>query len=101
MDARNSFGDQPLHCEVVKHLGGIIGAGAASGGHSDVVKYLLERGAPINVPNNVSSWGLGHRDSAQDGTTPLHFACADGHVTVVQALLQKGADVHAVTKVAG
>ena len=47
---------------------------AVEGGHSDVVKCLLERGCNVNEPSF-------------DGTTPLHIACEFGHLAIVSCFL--------------
>jgi ankyrin repeat protein len=54
---------------------------AASNGHLDVVKYLLEKGADT---------------SCKVGRTPLARAAASGHLEVAKVLLQHGADINAV-----
>jgi ankyrin repeat protein len=53
---------------------------AASKGHIDVVKLLLNYGAGINIARN-------------DGATPLILAAQEGHIDVVKLLLDKGAEV--------
>ncbi|KAI9765621.1 MAG: hypothetical protein M1839_005415 [Geoglossum umbratile] len=57
---------------------------AAWGGHTEVVKLLIEKGADINIG---SSYKAPH--------TPLHTAAEEGHYKVVELLLHKGADVNA------
>jgi len=54
---------------------------AAFGGHVDVVRMLLERGADV-----------GSKDST--GTAALWRAAAGGHDSVVTLLLEHGADVN-------
>ena len=51
---------------------------AANGGHLDVVKYLVERGANIHLQSEF----------------PLTLALINGHAEVVKYLVSKGADVH-------
>jgi len=53
---------------------------AASGGHLDVVSYLLANGAEVNKADD-SGW------------TPLHGAVSSGHEDVVRELVGAGADV--------
>ena len=54
--------------------------GAAAGGHSEIVRYLLEVG--IN-PSKQTSFGW----------APLHWAAADGHLDVVRLLVNAKADL--------
>ncbi|XP_030375768.1 ankyrin repeat and KH domain-containing protein mask isoform X4 [Scaptodrosophila lebanonensis] len=53
---------------------------AASAGHLDIVKLLLNHNADVNA-------------HCATGNTPLMFACAGGHVDVVKVLLKHGANV--------
>jgi ankyrin repeat protein len=55
---------------------------AASKGHADAVRLLLERGADPNA-----------REEG-DNSYPLHWAAAAGHLDVMRALLDAGTDVH-------
>ncbi|KAG0183469.1 hypothetical protein DFQ28_010250 [Apophysomyces sp. BC1034] len=52
---------------------------AASGGHEELVAYLLENSALVNATD-------------ESGWTPLTIAVSAGHTPVVQALLERGAD---------
>jgi ankyrin repeat protein len=65
-NARNNIGSTLLH-------------DAAWSGHSEVVRFLLERGVDPNVRNN-DSW------------TPLHSAAYRCHIKVVRVLLKHKAD---------
>jgi len=47
----------------------------------DIVKYLLENGANINI-------------MGVNGYTPLHFAYANGHFSIIYLLEKKGANQH-------
>ena len=49
---------------------------ACEGGHLNIVKFLIKKGAYINVKNN-SGW------------MPLHTACLGGHVETVRFLVEK------------
>src|SRR5262245_14485265 len=55
---------------------------AASEGHLEVVRVLLEHGADARV-------------SALGGMTPLFLAAASGHAEVAKLLVQHGADMNA------
>jgi ankyrin repeat protein len=52
---------------------------AASGGHTDIIRLLLEGGVPIN-------------SVAPNGTTALMMAARGNHKDAVKVLLEKGAD---------
>ena len=54
-------------------------------GHLDCVRFLIDRGANVNVRNH-------------NGYTPLHFA---SNVEIVKVLLQKGAVIDAVSSLTG
>jgi ankyrin repeat protein len=56
---------------------------AASRGHFEVVKLLLEKGANVNAKQ------------PDDGRTALIWAAETGHSEVIRLLLEKGADVNA------
>ncbi|XP_076315719.1 ankyrin repeat and KH domain-containing protein 1-like [Tachypleus tridentatus] len=53
---------------------------AASAGHVDIVKLLIDHSADVNAQTN-------------QGNTPLMYACAGGHEEVVKVLLESGASV--------
>ena len=55
---------------------------AATAGHADAVRLLLEHGADPNARE------------AGDNTYPLHWAAAAGNIEIVRALLDAGGDVH-------
>jgi hypothetical protein len=54
---------------------------AAFWGYTDVVKYLLENGADINLPNKGTNW------------TPLHCAAFQGHGPVILKLMAHKPDL--------
>ncbi|TDL16727.1 hypothetical protein BD410DRAFT_612803 [Rickenella mellea] len=90
-------------------LDGVLPLHAASaGGSAVVVLYLIEQGADVNAPRLPRRYSNDKRkDSAglivgTSGSTPLHFAAANGHTDVVHILLDHGAhpdraDKHGVT----
>jgi ankyrin repeat protein len=57
---------------------------AAEYGHTDLVRFLLDRGADIE-------------DRADEGESPLMLAAFGGHRDAVQVLLERGADPDYVT----
>lgn len=57
---------------------------SAINGHADVLKYLIDRGAAVNV-------------RCSDGCTPLHLAVLEERPEIVRLLLKNGADKAAKT----
>jgi ankyrin repeat protein len=53
---------------------------ACRGGHVEVIKFLLSKGADVN------------RTTASNDHTPLSLACAGGHIAAVEVLLAAGAN---------
>ncbi|KAI6032783.1 hypothetical protein F5J12DRAFT_761217 [Pisolithus orientalis] len=80
---------------------------ACAGGNDLVVKLLIEHGADVNAPRLPRRYSDRNRDVSApivgtSGSTPLHFASANGHLTVVRTLLAHGAipdgaDKHGIT----
>ena len=64
---RGVFGYTPLH-------------EAVSGGHKDVLKFLLKQGGIVNC-------------RANSGYTPLHLAASAGHLKCVEVLVKHDADI--------
>lgn len=59
---------------------------AAEGGHFDIIKHLLRKGASVN-----------NKDDFYD--TALSFACMQQRHKTAKILLMLGADAHVVAKV--
>lgn len=68
--ARDEWGYTPAHW-------------AALDGSVEIMRYLVERSAPVDLPC------LGTQ-----GPKPIHWACRKGHTAVVQVLLQAGNPFH-------
>lgn len=64
--ARDEWGYTPAHW-------------AALDGNVEIMRYLVERSAPVDLPC------LGTQ-----GPKPIHWACRKGHTDVVQVLLRAG-----------
>lgn len=58
---------------------------AAERGHAEVVRLLLDAGAPVHVGTRIGAY------------TPLHLAARRGSGDIVRALLDSGADARATT----
>ncbi len=56
----------------------------ADGGHSSIVRILLNRGADLSLVG-------------QEGFTPLLLSAQNGHLEVMTTLMEAGADLHATT----
>ncbi|KAF8638071.1 hypothetical protein AX16_010703 [Volvariella volvacea WC 439] len=90
-------------------LDGVLPLHAASaGGNAQVVRVLIAHGADVNAPRLPRRYSNDrNRDSSTpiigtSGSTPLHFAAANGNLSVITTLLQNGAhadrpDKHGVT----
>ena len=93
---------------------------AATGGHLEVVRLLLARGANVNASNAINgvsplfiSSYMGHGEvvrellahgatasqAVHDGTTPLHASALCGHAGIAAMLLAAGADVNARNRI--
>eukprot|EP00286_Rhodomonas_abbreviata_P026002 CAMPEP_0181292754 /NCGR_PEP_ID=MMETSP1101-20121128/2687_1 /TAXON_ID=46948 /ORGANISM="Rhodomonas abbreviata, Strain Caron Lab Isolate" /LENGTH=394 /DNA_ID=CAMNT_0023397269 /DNA_START=157 /DNA_END=1341 /DNA_ORIENTATION=+ len=62
---------------------------AASGGHTETCKILLEYKADINLRKQ------------NNGLSALHYACEEGMVETAQLLVAHGADINAAAQVTG
>ncbi|KAF8893900.1 hypothetical protein BD779DRAFT_1467501 [Infundibulicybe gibba] len=81
---------------------------ACAGGSERVVKMLIEHGADVNAPRLPRRYSNDkNRDTSApivgtSGSTPLHFAAANGNTNIITILLHRGAhanraDKHGVT----
>ena len=50
---------------------------AATHGHVEIVKKLIETGSDLHCVDN-------------DQMTPLHFACSEGNIEIVRMILREG-----------
>ena len=57
---------------------------ASEEGQTDMVKFLLSRGADVNSPTEGANRIM-----------PLHFAAAKGRIAVIETLVEAGADINA------
>ncbi|KAF9378437.1 hypothetical protein CPB97_009584 [Podila verticillata] len=77
-----------------------IHAASCSNANIAVVRYLIERGADVNarrLPRKYSS-EKGVQTVGTTGSTPLHFAAANGCLAIVEILLRHGAIVDVIDK---
>jgi 7,8-dihydropterin-6-yl-methyl-4-(beta-D-ribofuranosyl)aminobenzene 5'-phosphate synthase len=68
-DAKDEMGRTPLHL-------------ACYGGHTELVKFLLAKGADIEA-------------EFANGATPLFWAIPEGHIDIVKLLIHEGGDIQA------
>ncbi|KAH9963790.1 hypothetical protein BC827DRAFT_1266137 [Russula dissimulans] len=89
-------------------IDGVLPLHAASSGGSDmIVRLLIDNGADVNAPRLPLRFSDKSRPSSAPiigttGSTPLHFAAANGHTQVALTLLRRGArpdrsDKHGIT----
>ncbi|KAF9329610.1 hypothetical protein BG006_007333, partial [Podila minutissima] len=77
-----------------------IHAASCSNANVAVVRYLIEHGADVNakrLPRKYSS-EKGVQAVGTTGSTPLHFAAANGCLAIVEILLRHGAIVDVIDK---
>jgi len=86
INSRNWAGETALHA-------------ACRYGHPEIVRYLIEKGADLNAPDDY----LIGRESAiinspdwHTRETPLHEACKNGNLEVVKLLVEHGAQLDPV-----
>ena len=76
---------------------------AAKRGHTSIVQYLLDEGAPVDtqdvngVTSLMSASQFGN-SSDSEGRTPLGFACHYGNIRIATLLLQARANINQQTK---
>ncbi|GFS50447.1 ankyrin repeat domain-containing protein 29 [Trichonephila inaurata madagascariensis] len=66
---------------------------AAQNGHAPIVRFLLSRGADINMQRRIPPKSPDELPST-NGTTPLFVACQYGHTSLVKNMVEWGADVN-------
>jgi len=111
---------KPVDVNITREDGWTLLMAAACNGHRDVLKLLIEKGAPVNAKTNdcftplMAAAKYGHKEIAeffldhgadihaaktgQDaGENALMFAIWQGHKDVAELLIQRGADVNAKT----
>ncbi|KAJ1018141.1 hypothetical protein NDA16_005007 [Ustilago loliicola] len=72
------------------NLNGILPLHAACSGASEQsVRMLIFHGADVNAPRLKAKGSTG--GPGAEGSTPLHFAAANGHLEIVRILLEAGA----------
>ncbi|KAG7090972.1 hypothetical protein E1B28_010039 [Marasmius oreades] len=69
---------------------------ACAGGHEQVVKVLIDHGADVNAPRLPRRYSNEKNNTTAPiqgttGSTPLHFAAANGNKNVMMSLLLRGA----------
>jgi ankyrin repeat protein len=65
---------------------------AAEAGQTDVMRWLIEHGAPIEAAGATAT------DDYLSGMTPLHVAAAAGQIEAVKVLLDAGANLEGTTE---
>ncbi|CAG08390.1 unnamed protein product, partial [Tetraodon nigroviridis] len=68
---------------------------ACSAGHTDIVEFLLDVGAEVNLQDDVS---LDQGRIPLRLVTPLHIAASAGREDIVRALISKGAQLNSVNQ---
>ena len=72
---------------------------AARNGHTEIVRYLISKGADLNAPDYYLIGCEGATIHAQDWQTcetPLHEACKNGNVEIIKLLVENGAQLDPV-----
>lgn len=71
---------------------------AAKEGYADIVEYLLDKGATVDIKTTKAFKVEGDRtqEFANDSYTPLLWACMNGHKRVVELLIANRADIEAI-----
>ena len=75
-------------------LGNVALIYAADQGHFEIVKYLIEKGADVNIIFGKIEFGK----KVNSGYTALYAACIDDHYKIAKLLIENGADVNKVCR---
>ena len=65
---------------------------SSSQGHTDIVRFLMDHGAAVTVPEDLD------RSSNTGFNTPLHWATFNGHIEVIWLLIKKGLNYNEVDR---
>lgn len=105
VNAKNKFGQTPLHIAAVR-------------GYNEIISLLITEGANVNTRNkrglapiHAAAWS-GHKETValliakganvnakdEDGVTPLHVSALSGAKETMTLLISKGADINARNK---
>lgn len=110
-EAKRLLMEKPALAAGVDEFGGTPLHAAAFVGDVDLADVLFAKGADLNASIKVEKPSRAFRSErpaslryelkATDGSTPLHYASANGHLDVVTFLISNGAKVNSRDKIGG